>query len=391
MNKQAASRLFLTMLLSLSVFISGPVFSQAPIFHREEIKIPDIPGYLSLKCDFHMHTVFSDGLVWPTVRVDEAWSEGLDAISITDHIEYLPHKKDMNIGLNRSYEIAAPRAGELSLLLIRGTEVTKSMPTGHYNAIFLTDINPLNDEDYRKALKAAADQGAFIFWNHPGWRNNRDENGLTIWHPQQTVVFENGWMHGIEVANGRDYYPNAHRWCLEKKLAMIGSTDIHQPITFNYNPREQRTMTLVFAREKSLASIKEALFDRRTAVYMEGQLYGERRFLEPIFEQSVEVLTPRVTLKGKSGRAQVMVGNRSGIAFQLAAESKVEGISFRQRIKLLPQATVLLWVSAPADSLVPGTRTVELPYRVENLHLSPEQTLPVKLAVEVTIVPEPKK
>lgn len=39
---------------------------------RHEIRMPDIMGYTTLKCDLHMHTVFSDGLVWPTVRVDEA-------------------------------------------------------------------------------------------------------------------------------------------------------------------------------------------------------------------------------------------------------------------------------------------------------------------------------
>lgn len=26
---------------------------------RKEISLPDIPGYITLKCDFHMHTVFS--------------------------------------------------------------------------------------------------------------------------------------------------------------------------------------------------------------------------------------------------------------------------------------------------------------------------------------------
>jgi len=35
-------------------------------------QIPDIPGYYTIKCDLHMHTVFSDGKVWPTVRVDAA-------------------------------------------------------------------------------------------------------------------------------------------------------------------------------------------------------------------------------------------------------------------------------------------------------------------------------
>ena len=82
------------------------VFSFAQ--NRTEINIPDIPGYLTLKCDFHMHTVFSDGDVWPTVRVQEAWVEGLDAIAITDHIEYQPHSQDVETDHNRAYEIAKP-------------------------------------------------------------------------------------------------------------------------------------------------------------------------------------------------------------------------------------------------------------------------------------------
>ena len=73
---------------------------------RREINFPDILGYKTLKCDLHMHTVFSDGSVWPPVRVDEAWREGLDAISITDHIEYQPHKDDVPTNHGRSHEIA---------------------------------------------------------------------------------------------------------------------------------------------------------------------------------------------------------------------------------------------------------------------------------------------
>ena len=36
------------------------------------IKFPDIEGYKTIKTDFHMHSVFSDGNVWPTIRVQEA-------------------------------------------------------------------------------------------------------------------------------------------------------------------------------------------------------------------------------------------------------------------------------------------------------------------------------
>ena len=48
------------------------------------IDFPDIPGYQTLLCDFHIHTVFSDGSVWPDIRVQEAVKDGLDAISLTE-------------------------------------------------------------------------------------------------------------------------------------------------------------------------------------------------------------------------------------------------------------------------------------------------------------------
>jgi len=88
--------------LFIALFIALPLLAQV----RGNIAIPDLNGYVTLKCDFHAHTVFSDGLVWPTVRIDEAYREGLDAIAITDHIEYRPYKEDVVASHNRSYEIA---------------------------------------------------------------------------------------------------------------------------------------------------------------------------------------------------------------------------------------------------------------------------------------------
>ena len=92
---------------------------------REIIRIPDIDGFYTLKCDFHIHTVFSDGSVWPTARVNEAWNNGLDAIAITDHIEYRPYKDILSGDLNTSYNMAKARGDEIGLIVIRGTEITR--------------------------------------------------------------------------------------------------------------------------------------------------------------------------------------------------------------------------------------------------------------------------
>ena len=110
---------------------------------RNEIRVPDPEGYRTLKCDFHIHTVFSDGLVWPTVRVDEAYREGLDAIALTEHLEYRPHRQDIIASHNRSYEIAEKTARNNQVILIRGSEITRPMAPGHFNAIFLNDCDAL--------------------------------------------------------------------------------------------------------------------------------------------------------------------------------------------------------------------------------------------------------
>ena len=117
------------------------------VLAHKEIKLPNILGYKTLKCDFHMHTVFSDGIVWPTYRVIEAWEEGLDAIAITDHIEKQPSKKYVSGDHNASYEIAKQLAIEKNILLVHSGEVTRSMPPGHLNALFLSDVNLLDLPD----------------------------------------------------------------------------------------------------------------------------------------------------------------------------------------------------------------------------------------------------
>ena len=140
--------LLVTLLLVMSV-------SELQAQVRNEIKIPNLKGYQTLKCDFHSHTVFSDGLVWPTVRIDEVYREGLDAISLTEHIEYRPHKADIQAPHCRSYEIAEKPAKAKDILLIRGSEITRAMPPGHFNAIFLNNCDSLEQVEWRDAFKEA--------------------------------------------------------------------------------------------------------------------------------------------------------------------------------------------------------------------------------------------
>ena len=293
----------------IAILVAGT--GQAQVQNR--IAIPDIDGYKTLQCDFHMHTVFSDGLVWPTVRVGEAYLEGLDAISITDHLEYSPHSKDIVATHNRPFEVAKPSADGIGLILIRGSEITRSMPPGHFNAIFLKDCDALAKDDWRDSFAEAKKQNAFVFWNHPGW--DAQQPDTTLWWKEHTEIYDNGWMNGIEVVNDHSYYEEAFQWALDKKLTIIGNSDVHTPIQtyFNFSKGEHRATTLVFAKERTAESIREALDNRRTAVFHKEFLIGEEQYLRQIFEKAIEITDIR------QGNNQITISflNKSGLTFHL--------------------------------------------------------------------------
>ncbi len=352
---------------------------------RREIKIPDVPGYRVLKFDLHMHTVFSDGKVWPTIRVQEAWREGLDGISITDHIEYVPFKKDIPVNYNRPYEIALPEAEKLGILLIRGAEITRNMPPGHINAIFLEDVDRLNTEKWEDAVKAAFDQKAFIFWNHPGWKGQQPD-GIAKWYDEHTMMLEKGWMHGIEMVNEFEYYPEAHQWCLEKNRTMVGNSDVHDPIAMAYDPMkgERRPLTLVLAKEKTLESVREALFAGRTVVYWKNSLMGRAEHLSPIFNQSVAIEKTTVEIKPK-GRAYFQIRNISEIEYELDLAGSVADFDAPKTLTIPAERTVVFYLRSLKED-AKGQVKPDLPYVVKNLKTAPDAGLPVTFPVTVNFI-----
>jgi hypothetical protein len=362
MNRTLRSRLALASIVLL-LWQGAAVWAQV----RREIRVPDIPGYRTLKCDFHMHTVFSDGLVWPTVRVDEAWQEGLDAIAITDHIEYQPHKKDVPTNHNRSYEIALPRAKERGILLVHAAEITRETPPGHFNALFLDDIQPLDTKDLLNCMAAADKQGAFIWWNHPDWIP--DKKG---WFDIHTTLYEKKYLRGIEVVNGRSYYPTVHQWALDKNLTMLGNTDMHQPAgSAQMPPGGHRPMTFVFAKDKSIPAIKEALIDGRTAIWFEDKIIGRKEYAQALFKAAV-----RITDVDDEDRKAIRFTIRNDS--DLPVELQRVGRRGPKEVKLPPNSSTRITIDAKS-----ANAPIELTYRADTFLIAPEKGLPVTLALPV--------
>jgi len=356
--------LFLTICLSLPLSAQG----------RGKIALPGLKGFVTLKCDFHMHSVFSDGNVWPTVRVDEAYREGLDAISLTDHLEYRPYLQNFeklsglslnSVSHNLSYEIAQTYAKERGIMLIRGSEITRSMPPGHANAIFITDADKLATPEYMDAFRAAKAQNAFIFWNHPGW--DAQQPDTTLWFTEHTQLLQQGFMHGIEVVNG-PYFPEAHKWCLEKKLTMLGNSDVHGPMALA--PGSHRTMTLVFAREATPEAIHDALKERRTAVYFDDYIIGEEKYLKELFENALEI-----TVTKTEKRANITLKNTSDLTFHLSKANSDQQLTYLRNdyispLILAPQGTQTITVR-----FNDGVKGGDVNFCIENFLIEPKKGL----------------
>ena len=290
---------------------------------RNEISIPSFDQYQTLKCDFHIHTVFSDGHVWPTMRVAEAWQEGLDAISITDHIEYRPLKKVVLGDLNESFKIARKYGDGIGFIVIQGTEITRKKPIGHLNALFINDANVMDVEDPLVAIDKALEQGAFIQWNHPGWPDDK-----STLYPVHEDLLKSNKIHAVEVLNHMEAYPVAYDWCNQYNIAPMANTDIHELISGNYGWGEgrMRPMTLVFATERSENGIKEALFARRTAALFDGTLVGKEEYLMKLVEASLKV-------RLISGR-NVEVTNISDIPYKITCGGKLYLFPTRKTVRI---------------------------------------------------------
>ncbi|HJZ40754.1 MAG TPA: Sb-PDE family phosphodiesterase [Bacteroidales bacterium] len=295
--------------------------SGQPSDESRKISFPDIPGYKTMICDLHQHTVFSDGHVWPTIRVAEALADGLDAISITDHLEYQPHSEDIpHPDRNRVYQLALEAAKGQNLLVINGSEVTRDMPPGHANAIFLTDANKLIGLDSMEVFREAKKQGAFIIWNHPHWYA-QSKHGTAVLTKMHRQLLKEGLIHGIEVVNEHSYSDEALKIALDNKLAIMGASDIHDLIDWQFRVPEggHRPVTLVFATEKTEESLKEALYKGRTVVWFDNTLIGKKEFLVPLVQQSLSIRKTEVmeSYTGKSTVVAVSIENSSDVDYIL--------------------------------------------------------------------------
>jgi hypothetical protein len=296
------------------------LFSIIPLWINAQnqpfFKAPE--GQSIISTDLHIHTTFSDGSVWPNIRVEEALKEGLDLISITDHLEYQPHSEDLpNPNRNRSFDIAKGTAEKSKLTVIRGAEITRSMPPGHLNAVFIQDANKLLfPDDPIAGIVEANRQKGFVFWNHPNWEAHR-KDGIAKLDPMHVKLIENKLLHGIEVVNFTTYSEEAIVIALENKLTMLGTSDVHKLTTWDFDIPQggHRPMTFIISKDNSPKEIKKALFEGKTMVWFKELMIAKEEHLMELIKANLSASAPNY--KDDKVIAKVILKNHSANTLHL--------------------------------------------------------------------------
>ncbi|PPK84684.1 hypothetical protein CLV84_3846 [Neolewinella xylanilytica] len=342
------------------------------------IDFPDTEEYLTLACDFHIHTVFSDGSVWPDIRIQEALRDSVDVVAMTEHLEYQPHADDIpHPDRNRSHHIATESAANTDMLVIQGAEITRSMPPGHSNAIFIEDANALLIEDSLAVFEEANRQGAFTFWNHPNWTAQRPDGVATL-TPFHEYLIANDLLHGIEVVNDLTISEEALQIALDNDLTIMGTSDIHGLVDYQYGIAEggHRPVTLVMAAARTPEAIKEALVAGRTVAWFENTLVGRAEHLGPIVRASLDIID--ASYGDDTAVAEISITNASNAEYLL---ENIGAYSFQSDLGLVRvpphgRTTISVMTGEVLDSF-------ELRFRVLNAVTAPKERLEIGHTVTV--------
>ena len=352
-------------LVALAVLIgTNSLIAQQSFFKAAE-------GSHWLSTDLHIHTVFSDGAVWPSIRVEEARREGLDLIAMTEHLEYQPHEEDIpHPDRNRSYAIASGMVSEDEVLqVINGSEITREMPPGHINAVFVKDANALLHSDSLSGIQEANKQGAFVFWNHPNWDAHRSD-GIARLEPFHNYLISNKLLHGIEVVNETTFSEEALEIALENDLTILGTSDIHGLTDWAHQIATggHRPMTFVRVTERTPAAVKKALFERKTVVWFNDLIIGKEAEVSKLVKENIHFGKPNYA-EDKT-ILNVEVTNESSLPFQMEYTGEY---SFHQRssvFTLPPKTSIRLQVKT-----ISKKQSIILPFRILNAVIGSKQYL----------------
>jgi hypothetical protein len=241
----------------VDIFVLGKALAFCT-FHIYALQ-PEMANLRPLRCDFHVHTSYSDGTRLPAEMVVRGRELGLDALAITDHNFYQASLESIEF----------VRKTGLGITCFPGEEVTS--PTWHMLSIGANAPVGYTDDQagytgMQNTLVMIHQRGGKAFLAHPYWISGRRTN-----QPMEEYerLLNEGGIDGIELLGDVPWEENLRSLVRyseldsRTKLAILSNSDTHSPEhTFG------SYWTLVFARSNSQEDIMAAILDHRSVACM---------------------------------------------------------------------------------------------------------------------------
>ncbi|MFX0098904.1 MAG: PHP domain-containing protein, partial [Candidatus Hodarchaeota archaeon] len=178
-------------------------------------------------CDFHCHTLVSDGWITVQERIDWYVEQGIDIIALTDH--------ENTLGVQQAREYAVSKGYDITILY--GQEFTYYEPYIHLNIFGLEKVyvpeslegypgDPWGQDRYPNQMNLTDmitdvhANGGWVIVNHYKYDPGDDA-------PYTYQQLMDWGVDGFEIVNGGYRYGEARDFCVSNSLICVASTDEH--------------------------------------------------------------------------------------------------------------------------------------------------------------------
>ena len=213
--------------------------------------------------------------------------------------------------------------------------------------------------------------------DHPNWTSQR-KDGIARLEETNIELIEKGYVSGIEVVNDVTYSDEALEIALKYNLAIIGTSDIHGLVDWQYRVAEggHRPITIIFAEERSKQGLLDALNARRTAAWYQNTLIGREEHVLPLVEASISVSSARYG--GDTSVLRVELWNSSDAEYSLKNSSSYRFHNVADILTVAPHHTTILLVKT-----ITRIESIDLSFEVLNVVTAPGQHPTLELSAMI--------
>ena len=261
LNKRKAAILLLCSLTIATLLDSIVIYGQTSSTIRNETSSSTCMH--ALKCEFHLHTTYSDGAYSPAEMIQYYKEHGYDVVAVTDHT---------NIeGWHDGIAEAQAAGASAGVLVIEGGEISfrwEDNTHKHILALFchaLDSTNEPTDLSLEEIFHDIHAKGGLGIVAHP-WR------GWSNWQQYQYADYIDGWEYEPHAIS-----PEYRLWLLNSDKIYMFNHDAHGYWLEGSEWAEAHTLLL--SHNRTLSGVREALESRRIVVSYGSNYYGSSEAL----------------------------------------------------------------------------------------------------------------